>query len=393
MRSSAIRRIFSSRWPSITMKELTSICQKNYSSSMGRLNTFGLFIEKGLEFLLAKKGFLSFIVPNTLLTQEYYQSLRKTILKFRLDSITAYQYPVFDNAVVETVVLVIQNIGQTGNKIDIIHCDNKTMNFQIHQIEQNIYLDTHSNAFLVKIDKSIFKLKAKLDKAGLLLKELVNINQAIALKYDRSKSLFKDRKAANYKPVIDGRNIQRYTLDWDGYYLAYDVKKIHSCKRTDIFEAKEKIFFRRVGDRLIATYDNAQFYALNTLVVITLFEETSVSLKYLLGLLNSHLLNFYYLTYLKSTKKVFSEIQARQLAEIPIRIIDFSNPSEKAIHDKLVSLVDRMLDLHKKKNSMPPSSEREKVEREIAVTDEKIDNIVYGLYGVREEERKVIESE
>ena len=332
-------------------------------------------------------------MPNTLLTQEYYQSLRKTILKFRLDSITAYQYPVFDNAVVETVVLVIQNIGQTGNKIDIIHCDNKTMNFQIHQIEQNIYLDTHSNAFLVKIDKSIFKLKAKLDKAGLLLKELVNINQAIALKYDRSKSLFKDRKAANYKPVIDGRNIQRYTLDWDGYYLAYDVKKIHSCKRTDIFEAKEKIFFRRVGDRLIATYDNAQFYALNTLVVITLFEETSVSLKYLLGLLNSHLLNFYYLTYLKSTKKVFSEIQARQLAEIPIRIIDFSNPSEKAIHDKLVSLVDRMLDLHKKKNSMPPSSEREKVEREIAVTDEKIDNIVYGLYGVREEERKVIESE
>ncbi|GAB4415215.1 MAG: hypothetical protein OHK0032_11360 [Thermodesulfovibrionales bacterium] len=179
-------------------------------------------------------------------------------------------------------------------------------------------------------------------------------------------------------------------MDWDGYYLAYDVKKIHSCKRTDIFEAKEKIFFRRVGDRLIATYDNAQFYALNTLVVITLLEETSMSLKYLLGLLNSHLLNFYYLTYLKSTKKVFSEIQARQLAEIPIRTINLNNPSEKAIHDKLVSLVDRMLELHKKKNSMPPSAEREKIEREIAVTDEKIDDIVYGLYGITDDERKII---
>jgi hypothetical protein len=61
--------------------------------------------------------------------------------------------------------------------------------------------------------------------------------------------------------------------------------------------------------------------------------------------------------------------------------IDFNNPSERAIHDKLVSLVDRMLDLHKKKTALPASAEREKIDREIAVTDEKIDEIVYGLLG------------
>ena len=49
-----------------------------------------------------------------------------------------------------------------------------------------------------------------------------------------------------------------------------------------------------------------------------------------------------------------------------------------------------MLELHKKKNSLPPSAEKEKVEREIAVTDEKIDEIVYGLYGVTEKEIKVL---
>jgi hypothetical protein len=50
-----------------------------------------------------------------------------------------------------------------------------------------------------------------------------------------------------------------------------------------------------------------------------------------------------------------------------------------------------MLDLHKKKNSLPPSAEREKIERKIAVTDEKIDEIVYELYGIAAEERKIIE--
>ena len=46
----------------------------------------------------------------------------------------------------------------------------------------------------------------------------------------------------------------------------------------------------------------------------------------------------------------------------------------------------------KKKSALPPSAEREKIEREIAVTDENIDEIVYGLYGVTDEERKRIEN-
>jgi hypothetical protein len=52
-----------------------------------------------------------------------------------------------------------------------------------------------------------------------------------------------------------------------------------------------------------------------------------------------------------------------------------------------------MLELHKNKNSLPLSAEREKIEREIAVTDEKIDEIVYGLYGVTDDEQRVIEGE
>ncbi|MBU4320772.1 MAG: hypothetical protein Q8N12_05445 [Thermodesulfovibrionales bacterium] len=45
-----------------------------------------------------------------------------------------------------------------------------------------------------------------------------------------------------------------------------------------------------------------------------------------------------------------------------------------------------------KKNSLPPSAEREKIEREIAITDEKIDEILYGLYGVTEDEKKIIQN-
>lgn len=372
-------------------ESVSSYFGQKYSSSMGRLNTFGLFIERVLDSALAKRGFFSFIVPNTLLTQEYYQALRKQILKCQLIGITNYKYPVFKDAVVETIVFVICNFNPNEHEVEIIDFDNKVMTSTSHKINQEIFLSTYNNAFVVTADKKSFDFKERLDNKGVPLRILTNLNQAIALKHDRSKSLFTEAKAENYKPVIDGRNINRYELVWNGQYLAYNVRNIHSCKRTDIFETNEKLFFRRVGDRLIATYDNKQFYALNTLVVITPKEQVDFSLKYLLGLINSNALNFYYVNYLKSTKKVFSEIQARQLAQLPIRTIDFDDPADKARHDRMVNLVEQMLALHKELPAATTDHEQTLIRRRIDATDRQIDALVYELYGLTPEEIAVVE--
>jgi hypothetical protein len=363
----------------------------SYSSSMGRLNTFGFFIEKALKKLVTKGGVLSFIVPNTLLTQEYYKSLRAKILQYKILNITTYQFPVFKDAVVETIVFVIQNLSPEKHEVEIIDYDNQKMIGQSHKLGQDVFQLTHDKAFLVYVDSELVALKQILDNSGLTLGTIVNINQAIALKFDRSKSLFNEKRSENYKPVLDGRNIKRYQITWDHQYLAYDLKNIHSCKRTDIFEASEKIFFRRVGDSLIAAYDDKQFYALNTLVVITLQSKINCSLKYLLGLIDSKLLNFYYFKYLKSTKKIFSEIQARQLAQLPIRIINFSDPADAARHARMVALVEGMLALHKHAADVRLPQDKEMIQRQIESTDAQIDRLVYELYGLSEEEIKIVE--
>jgi len=113
---------------------------------------------------------------------------------------------------------------------------------------------------------------------------------------------------------------------------------------------------------------------------------------YLLGILNSRLMRFILQHVCDKVQGGFYRLKIIYIEQLPIRTIDFNNPPEKTVHDKLVSLVDRMLDLHKKKAALPLSAEREKIEREIAVTDEKIDEIVFGLYGITDEERKIIES-
>jgi hypothetical protein len=329
---------------------------ENYKSSMGRLNTFGFFIKLGLN-LLREGGYLGFIIPNTILTQDYYEELRNMILETcAIKSIISFEELPFKDAVVENVVLILERTKSDGkrrkNKIQIRSIDENLQFIEKKSITQELFRKSYKNSFNINLDEKSFLLKEKIETHTKKLSNFLYINQAIALKHERSKYLFDEKLSDQYKPVLDGRYINRYSLNWNKKYLAYDIKAIHSCKREDIFLSEEKLFFRRVGDKLIATYDNKKFYALNTLVVMNLKPNVQYNLKYFLAVFNSSLANFYYQMFLKSTKKVFSEIQAKQVAQLPIKIIDFSNSSEKAVHDELVVLVDRMLILNKKLNQI-----------------------------------------
>jgi len=365
---------------------------KKFSSSMGRLNTFGFFIHRGIS-LLKEGGILGFIVPNTLLTQEYYQTLRL----FMLDScqimvVATLEEMPFESAIVENVVIILRKISDIKSRSDNRVKVEVLGKRQSYHIKQSTFRNNFNASFILQSSTNLKRLKKRVDTASTQLGVLTNINQAIALKYDRKSSLFKESRNSNYKKVLDGRDIGRYALYSPNNYLLYDKDKIHSCKREDIFLASEKILFRRVGDRIIATLDTEQYYALNTLVVITA-KDAKVSLKFILALINSALLNTYYTSFLKSTKRVFSEIQARQVKQLPIPIIDFSNSTQKNVHDNLISHVNKMLELNMKLTPIrnTHSNESEELKREIEKTDKEIDNLVYDLYSLTEEERKIVE--
>jgi hypothetical protein len=116
-----------------------------------------------------------------------------------------------------------------------------------------------------------------------------------------------------------------------------------------------------------------------------------MSLKFLLGILNSSLATFVAkVIALDLTEGAFTKIRTNQLSRIPIRTIDFSNPADVARHDQMIILVQRMLDLHKQTPVTPFDQER--LTRDIASTDAVIDRLVYDLYGLTEEEIKIVES-
>ena len=75
----------------------------------------------------------------------------------------------------------------------------------------------------------------------------------------------------------------------------------------------------------------------------------------------------------------------------PIRTIDFTDATDKARHDEMVELVERMLGLHKSLSAAKTDHDKTLLQRQIKTTDQQIDQLVYELYGLSDEEIGIVE--
>jgi hypothetical protein len=159
-------------------------------------------------------------------------------------------------------------------------------------------------------------------------------------------------------------------------------------------QGRVKLCVPRLVDRLYSTFDYDGSHFLDNVDVggITLKPNYSEQgYYYLLGLLNSNLLRWYFPFVSAPFRGGWLSANRQFLSLLPIRTIDFANPEDKAIHDTMVQLVERMLDLHQKKQHANADSEKELFEHQIKATDNEIDELVYKLYELTEEEIKVVE--
>ena len=125
---------------------------------------------------------------------------------------------------------------------------------------------------------------------------------------------------------------------------------------------------------------------------IILKRNVPIAYEYILGLLNSKLIDIY----LKSFSTPFSggyyAYNRQYIEKLPIRTIDFANQTDKIRHDQIVKLVKQMLDLNKQLTKDKTPQSRTVIQRQIETTDRQIDELVYELYDLTKEEIKIVES-
>ncbi|MFH1701965.1 MAG: N-6 DNA methylase [Nitrospirota bacterium] len=423
--------------------ELAYLRDKNSEIIVRMIDSFMYFVYQTSQRLSSKSSF-GMILPDVILYQKDNYKLRDYILKnFNLRSVINLGNDVFENVNRPACIQIFDKPRTKNNRtfvadLSITKEKDKSINTAATYLElqQKSFSKIPSEMFITKsignyelFNKILDTIPSKplenfLDSDGIQrgvspdLKEAFIVDKSTIKKYGLE--LFK------LKPTVTGgKEVKRYFVDYHDRYLIYtkrndDFKSIpntckyisqfkekitcvevkqkkhplyalHRPRKEDIFLKPKKLIGVTTEDELIVALDENKLFPTDGCYVFSVSE--SYEIKYILALLNSKLFTFLYRLISLEEGRALAQVKPTVINQLPIRTIDFNNPSEKSIHDKLVSLVDRMLELHKKKNSLPPSAEREKIEREIAVTDEKIDEIVYGLYGITDEERRIIDSE
>ncbi len=367
-----------------------------YKTFKNKYDLYGFFLERGIG-LLRNDGLLGFITSRTWLTIDSFSKLREFLLKGgRVSKIILMPSKTFQNATVETAILLYikdnYSTNQIENKIAVLECDGSQQTF-VHkrEIPQRIFLDSSSFSFNLTWDIGKGEIFTKIEKGSFSLGEVFSFSLGVKTS-DNERFVLKEKKSKFDLPVFRGRDIFRYKIEPNGLWLHYDtdeIKKLHGARPRDpiSFLRSEKIVLREISQQeLIATLDEEQSLVLDTANVIFKSEDVIYSLKYVLALLNSKLINWWYSSHFKGL-----HVKLNQLSQLPIREIDFSNPAEKSQHEKMVALVSQMLELHESKAGAKTQAETDVYERQIKSVDEAIDGLVYELYGLSPEEIKIVE--
>jgi len=161
---------------------------------------------------------------------------------------------------------------------------------------------------------------------------------------------------------------------------------------------KEYLSRKKLYCPYLATYnrfaldDQCNYLGLTDTTV--LFDnEQPENIHYLLGLLNSRLLTFRFKFIGKLKSGGIREYFWNSISKLPIRRINFAKPADKARHDRMVNLVENMIDLNQRLHSAKSTADRQQYQSLIEATGREIDSLVYELYGLTEEEIKIVEGQ
>lgn len=374
---------------------------KSYEVSEYQLDSYILFLEKGIK-LLKENSNIGLIIPNPWLTNVRLKKLRNFILNScKIFNIVYISQKVFKDAVVDTVIIIFQKEksknNRINNRIKIEIANDISLQGKKYNIEQLRWSNKDSNNFNIFMDDSSFKISTKIKEKCCVLGDVFEVRAGIEPyevgkgKPKQTKSIVEEKiynaeykKDSTYKPYLRGSDINRYIVKWDSRHWISYGECLAAPRKPENFE-KVKIVIRQTGDSLISVLDTEKFLTMkNTHIILP---TSDLDLKYCLCLLNSKLMTYYFRTLNPEKGEALAEVKAEYVKQLPVKRVSKEN------QQPFINLVDKMLSLNEKLQEIGDKStmEKEKIQKEIQKTDNEIDELVYQLYGITEEEKKIIE--
>ncbi|WIH94973.1 N-6 DNA methylase [Brachyspira pilosicoli] len=351
-----------------------------YSVYKGQIDLYSLFIEKSISYLSKSNGLVSFIVPRFLKFNIDSEEVRKLFLKYNIKQLVEVG-KAFKNVSTECIVFLV---SKDDKKEDIKIYDyypNKDVTF-IKTMDKNMFYNFPNIIFNTIVSEEEINIINKMLSISVKVSEICDLKRGMEI----GKKDIRENKSGI--PTLLGEEVSKYQIAYENTYCLENHKEVSRLK---LFSEVEKILIRRVANQLIATYDNENYYFIKNLYSLI---SKDYNLKYILGLINSKLLNFFFKKYFTTKKEdIFPEIQAYHINELPIYKIDLSKKEEKEKYDKIIELVDSMIILNKKLILEKNPNSLNMINRQILACEKQLDNLIFSIYNLNDEEKRIIEGE
>ena len=373
--------------------------EKEYPLNKYQANTFGLFLELSLK-LLKKGGYVSVIIPNSFLTIQQYNVMRKYILEntgdvFILNSLDK----IFDDASIDNCIV---NIKVTQpNKVLLAELENQEvklinsvspkelLNFDIINI--STFKQKENNTLITSILSKMENGSKCLEPNYAIVRDGLKvyqkgkgdpkqpIDEAKFKKLKEKREWFSPTKIRDdYWEIVKGEHVERYRISQGSEFIKYG-KFLAEPRSPEMFIGK-RLLIRQIPLKsvysLTAMYTDAPLMHERSLICI---RELLVDPLFLLGVINSKVLSYYALhKFDMLQRKTFPQLRLYQIKALPIPSVEVEKQLE------LSKLVQEKINLHKIINpSINDKSEMEKL-------DNKIDDYVMELFMLSEEEKNII---
>ncbi|MDD4923817.1 MAG: N-6 DNA methylase [Dehalococcoidales bacterium] len=357
-----------------------------YQHSKNNKNSAMVFIERALQ-LIKPGGYLGFIIPKSLAYSQKWVTGRKLILEdlgIAVDTSKAFR-----GVLLEQMVVVISKQFASEHSFYALNLDTNGITKQVYVTKETAQ---STDTIPMGINEKELKIFNKMTSSKLFMKDISQTTRGIPFQKHLTNN-------ATGIPTYRGDHISRYSLNKTKEFLPEAIlsgadKKISFLSQPKILSQQIIAHVMKPYDHIVlmSTYDGKGILTLDT-IQNTIITNKAFSYYFITGLLNSKLWAWYAYNFIFSKAIRTMHFDEYYLTKFPLAAIDFDNPSEKAMHDKLVSLVEKMLELNKKLAPIRDvfSNEKDELVKEIEKTDREIDELVYKLYGLTPEEIAIVE--
>jgi adenine-specific DNA-methyltransferase len=382
--------------PHNTSDTVLAYLRSHYVAAEFKIDLFHLFLQRAAS-LLKEHGYLSYIIPTTILNNVYAESLRGWLMdRCCIEQIAVARGRVFADADVHTSVLVFRR--ETIQKVRDSHQVLTTAELGPEIVTAPVFTSRTRQATFAGLPGRVWNILVNDHNASVItrltrdfvpLEKVAAINRGL-ITGDRDKYFAKTKKTARHVPIIAGSDVHRYhTARSSEFVLFNKPKTAGGCWDEQVHFAPHKLVVRQICEEPTASILRMPLAVTGNIFTV---RADSIEMElYLLGIINSRLTGFFWRTMFADFKTSFPQVTIFSLAQVPIRIPNLSDPAEKARRDQMVRLVEQMLEAKKQLAKAKTDKDKTYYERRCTELDRQTDRLVYELYGLTEEEIRIVE--